>query len=60
MITKEESSILCVPIDYLKKAYDEVKDSDVSAHSLISNINKILYYEGMNNSSNPKLPLRHR
>ena len=60
MITKEESSILCVPIDYLKKAYDEVKDSDVSAHSLISNINKILYYEGMNNSSNPELPLRHR
>ena len=60
MITKEESSILCVPIDYLKKAYDEVKDSDVSAHSLISNINKNLYYEGMNNSSNPELPLRHR
>lgn len=60
MITKEESSILCVPIDYLKKAYAGVKDSDVSANSLISNINKILYYQSMDNSSNPELPLRHR
>ena len=23
-------------------------------------VNKILYYQGMDNSSNPELPLRHR
>lgn len=60
LIKKEESSILCVPIAYLKKAYGEVKDSNVSAESLISNVNKILYYQGIDNSSTPELPLRHR
>lgn len=59
-IKKEESSILCVPIDYLRKAYDGIKDANVSAESLISNINKILYYQGIDNSSIPELPLRHR
>ena len=60
LIKKDESSILCVPINYLKMAYEGIKGSEVSAKSLISNINKILYYQGMDKSSIPELPLRHR
>lgn len=59
-LEKEDTSILCVPIDYLKMAYEEIKGSEVSFKSLISSVNKILYSQGMNNSSIPELPLRHR
>ena len=61
-VKKEESSILCVPINYLKMAYDEIKAnaSEVTFQSLISNVNKLIYYQGMVNSSIPGLPLRHR
>ena len=59
-IEKEQSSILCVPIDYLKKGYESINSSDVSVSLLISAIDKILYEEGMSNNSVPELPLRHR
>lgn len=59
-IKKEESSILCVPIDYLKKTYNGIKDSGVSAEIFVSNINKILYYQKQDDSSVPESPIIHK
>lgn len=60
LISKKESSILCVPIDYLKIAYDKVKSTEVSAKSLMFGINQLLYYQGIEKDSIPELPLRYR
>lgn len=59
-IEKEDTSILCVPIEYLKRAYERINQRDVSAKTLISGVNRILYEKGMNENTIPELPLRHR
>lgn len=59
-IGKNDSAILCVPIEYLRKGYECIDSSDVTAKLLISGINKVRYIEGLKNSSTPELPLRHR
>lgn len=59
-IEKRYSGVLCVPIEDLRRGYKYIENSDVSIESLISGINKDRYIEGLKNSSNPKLPLRHR
>ena len=59
-VSKEESSILCVPIEYLKRGYERSDKSDVSVKSLINGINNALYDDGVSNGSKPEVPLRHR
>ena len=59
-IEKKDTSILCVPIEYLKRAYECISQKDISAKTLISGVNRTLYEEGMNKCSVPELPLRHR
>lgn len=59
-IEKRDSGVLCLPIEYLRRGYECIESSDVSAESLISGINKVRYMEGLKNYSTPGLPLRHR
>ena len=59
-IEKSDSSILCIPVESLKKGYKCIEGLDVSVKSLIIGINKALYSENLKNTSIPELPLRHR
>ena len=49
-IDKTGSGVLCVPIEYLRKGYECIENSDVSPESLIIGINKYLDMEKTRNS----------